>query len=93
MQSSMGPKAIEILEAVTGESFAEMRFSRWRKVPILGVDTIVARQGVTGEVGYEFTMPTSAGKGHELWAAIRDAGRPSEIAKFNDKRRGCEAHL
>jgi hypothetical protein len=88
MQSSMGPKAIEILEAVTGESFAEMRFSRWRKVPILGVDTIVARQGVTGEVGYEFMMPTSAGKGHELWAAIRDAGR-----EFGLRELGFEAQL
>ncbi len=70
-----GPKSIEILEALTGEPFADMRFSRWRKVPILGVETIVARQGVTGEVGYEFMMPTASGKGHELWAAIRDIGR------------------
>jgi vanillate/3-O-methylgallate O-demethylase len=83
-----GPKAVEILEAVTGEPFADMRFSRWRKVPILGVDTIVARQGVTGEVGYEFMMPTSAGKGHELWAAIRDAGR-----NFGLRELGFKAQL
>jgi glycine cleavage system aminomethyltransferase T len=81
----MGPKAMEILEAVTGGPFAEMRFSRRRKVPILGVETIVARQGVTGEVGYEFMMPTSAGKGHELWAAIRDAGRDFGLRELGFK--------
>lgn len=76
---------MEILEAVTGGPFAEMRFSRRRKVPILGVETIVARQGVTGEVGYEFMIPTSAGKGHELWAAIRDAGRDFGLRELGSR--------
>jgi hypothetical protein len=80
-----GPRAIEILEALTGEPFADMRFSRWRKVPILGVETIIARQGVTGEVGYEFLMPTASGKGHELWAAIRDIGHDFGLRELGFK--------
>lgn len=83
-----GPKSVEILEALTGEPFADMRFSRWRKVPILGVETIVSRQGVTGEVGYEFLMPTASGKGHELWAAIRDVGQ-----NFGLRELGFKAQL
>lgn len=69
-----GPRSTDILEEITGESFRDLRFSRWRKVNILGEDVIVARQGVTGEVGYEFLMRTDSNKGHELWRLIRDTG-------------------
>ena len=70
-----GPRSTEILEAVTGESFRDLRFSRFRTVEILGEPVIVDRQGVTGEVGYEFLMPTASGRAHELWRKIRDTGR------------------
>lgn len=80
-----GPKAHEILEKVTGESFSDMKFSRWRKVPILGVDTYVARQGVTGEVGYEFYMPTASGKTHELWRHVREVGAPYGLRELGFK--------
>src|SRR6266849_10255009 len=46
-----GPRSTEVLEALTGESWRELRFSRFRKIEILGFETIFARQGVTGEVG------------------------------------------
>jgi glycine cleavage system aminomethyltransferase T len=69
-----GPRSTEILEAVTGESFRDLRFSRWRTVRILGESAIVDRQGVTGEIGYEFMMPTAGGKAHDLWRLIRDVG-------------------
>lgn len=69
-----GPKSTEILEALTGEDFKDLRFSRWRKVRLLDEDVIVGRQGVTGEVGYEFLMPTASGRAHELWRRIREVG-------------------
>lgn len=83
-----GPKALEILEAVTGERFDDMKFSRWRQVPILGVDTYIARQGVTGEVGYEFYMPTASGKAHLLWQRIREVG-----SEFGLRELGFKAQL
>jgi vanillate/3-O-methylgallate O-demethylase len=69
-----GPRATEILEAVTGDSFKDLKFSRWRRTRILDEDVIVARQGVTGEVGYEFMMRTDTGKAHELWRELRRVG-------------------
>jgi len=70
-----GPRSTEILEAVTGESFRDLKFSRFRTVEILGEPVIVDRQGVTGEVGYEFLMPTAGGRAADLWRLIRDTGR------------------
>jgi len=70
-----GPRSWEILEAVTGECFRDLRFSRWRMSKVNGVDVLVSRQGVTGEVGYEFFMRTDTGKAHELWQTMREIGR------------------
>jgi vanillate/3-O-methylgallate O-demethylase len=70
-----GPRSIEILEEVTKEIFRTLRFSRWRRSKVNGVDVIILRQGVTGEVGYEFFMRTDTGKAHELWRTIRQVGR------------------
>jgi len=83
-----GPKAVEILEAVTGVSFRRHALFAWRKVPILGVDTIVARQGVTGEVGYEFIDADVGWKRTRIVAAIRDA-RP----RFRMRELGFKAQL
>jgi glycine cleavage system aminomethyltransferase T len=83
-----GPRAIEILEAVTGEDFADLKFSRWRRAEILGEDVIVDRQGVTGEIGYEFLMPTAGGKGHALWRRVREVG-----ADFGMRELGFKAQI
>ena len=69
-----GPRSIEILEEVTGGGFRDLRFSRWRRSKVKGVDVMILRQGVTGEVGYEFFMRTDTGKAHELWRTIREVG-------------------
>jgi len=69
-----GPRSRDILEALTGEDFKDLRFSRWRMTRILGEDVLISRQGVTGEVGYEFLMRTDSGKAHELWQEIRRVG-------------------
>jgi|GEM_PF-1358060 len=70
-----GPRSTDVVEAVTGESFADLGFSRFRETTVLDTETIVDRQGVTGERGYEFLMRTDTGKAAELWRAIRDVGR------------------
>jgi vanillate/3-O-methylgallate O-demethylase len=66
---------------VTGESFADLGFSRWRRVELLGAEVIVQRQGVTGELGYELMMAWT-GRAHELWRAIRGAGAPHGLREL-----------
>jgi glycine cleavage system aminomethyltransferase T len=80
-----GPRSTEVLEALTKESWRDLRFSRFRKVEILGTDTLVSRQGVTGEVGYEFLMRTDSGRGHELWRQIREAGKDFGLRELGFK--------
>jgi Glycine cleavage system T protein (aminomethyltransferase) len=83
-----GPRSRDVLEAVTGESFADLGFSRWRRLEIFGTDLIVQRQGVTGELGYELLMRTGTGRAHELWRATREAG-----AEFGLRELGFKAQL
>lgn len=77
-----GPRSLDILEAVTGESFRDLRFSRWRTSRVNGEEVIISRQGVTGEVGYEFIMRTGTGKAHDLWRTIREAGKGSGLREM-----------
>src|SRR2546423_823855 len=83
-----GPKSTEVLEALTKEKWRDLRFSRFRKAQILGIETIVARQGVTGEVGYEFMMRTESGRAHELWRRIREVG-----SEFGLRELGFKAQM
>jgi vanillate/3-O-methylgallate O-demethylase len=80
-----GPRSTEVLEALTGESWRELRFSRFRKTQLLGAETIVARQGVTGEVGYEFLMRTDTGRAHELWRRLREVGKDFGLRELGFK--------
>lgn len=70
-----GPKSPDVLEAVTGERYDELDFSRFRRTELFDTEVLVDRQGVTGEVGYEFLMRTDTGRAHELWREIREVGR------------------
>ncbi len=83
-----GPKSTDVLEALTGEKWRDLRFSRFRKVELLGIETIVSRQGVTGEVGYEFMMRTESGRAHELWRKLREVG-----ADFGLRELGFKAQM
>ena len=80
-----GPKSTEVLEALTGESWRELRFSRFRRTRIFETETIVGRQGVTGEVGYEFLMRTDSGRAHELWRRIREVGKDFGLLELGFK--------
>jgi vanillate/3-O-methylgallate O-demethylase len=70
-----GPRSTEVLEALTKEAWRDLRFSRFRKTSFEKTEVIVARQGVTGEIGYEFLMRTDTGRAHELWRRLRAVGR------------------
>src|SRR5688500_6058490 len=80
-----GPRATEVLEALTGESWKDLRFSRFRKTSFFDCETLVARQGVTGEVGYEFLMRTDTGRAHQLWRRLREVGRDFGLRELGFK--------
>jgi vanillate/3-O-methylgallate O-demethylase len=80
-----GPRSTEVLEALTGESWRDLKFSRFRRTSFFDTETLVARQGVTGEVGYEFMMRTDTGRAHELWRRIRDLGKDFGLRELGFK--------
>ena len=72
-----GPLSRHVLEAATGESFADLRYFRRRGTTIGGVPVDVSRTGYTGDLGYELWVDTERAVG--LWDALVDAGRDHGI--------------
>jgi aminomethyltransferase len=76
-----GPFAREILEAATGESFADLRYFRRRPARVrvgrrrIAVD--VSRTGYTGDLGYELWIPTEAAP--DVWDRLMAVGRDRAI--------------
>ena len=67
-----GPMSREVLEAATGEDWSDFRFSRLRHTTIGGVEVLAARQGFTGEHGYELWVRSDDGV--TMWDGLFDAG-------------------
>lgn len=67
-----GPRSRQVMEAATGVDGFELGFSRFEIFEIGGVEVEVARQGFTGEHGYEILTP--AGAGDRVWDAVAAAG-------------------
>jgi aminomethyltransferase len=73
-----GPLARAVLEAATGEPFADLRYFRRRDARLRAgrrrIPVGVSRTGYTGDLGYELWIP--ADRGPEAWDALVEAGRP-----------------
>lgn len=52
-----GPLSRDVLEAATGESFADLRYFRRRASKVGKVAVDVSRTGYTGDLGYELWIP------------------------------------
>jgi aminomethyltransferase len=71
-----GPRSRDVLEAATGQSFADLGYFRRRTATIgsgrkaLAID--VSRTGYTGDLGYELWIPTEAAV--KVWDALMAAG-------------------
>lgn len=63
-----GPKALPILEEVTGQDWSDLRFSRGRRTEIASAAVHVWRTGFTGVRGYELWVPPQAG--NDVWEAL-----------------------
>ena len=72
-----GPFSRAVLEAATGESFADLRYFRRRPSQIGGVDIDVSRTGYTGDLGYELWIPAEAAA--DVWDRLFDVGRDYAI--------------
>ncbi len=68
-----GPLSRDVLEAATGESFAELGYFRRRAAKVGRVAIDVSRTGYTGDLGYELWIP--ADKAVTVWDSVVKAGR------------------
>ncbi len=68
-----GPLSRDVLEAATGESFADLRYFRRRAARIGDLSVDVSRTGYTGDLGYELWV--AASDAVALWDALMEAGR------------------
>lgn len=68
-----GPKSLAVMEAVTGSSHADLRFSRGRMIDIDGHEVRLWRQGFTGEIGFEMWMDSDAA--HDMYSVFVERGR------------------
>ncbi|MFN8638974.1 MAG: glycine cleavage system aminomethyltransferase GcvT [Dehalococcoidia bacterium] len=79
MLAVQGPRAIELLSGVLGDSLAEVAPRHCLAFAWRGVEVLLARTGYTGEDGMECILPAEAGGA--LWDALVGAGvRPAGLA-------------
>ena len=67
-----GPYSRAVLEAATGESWADLRYFRRRAATIAGVAVDVSRTGYTGDLGYELWIPADGAEA--VWDRLVGVG-------------------
>ena len=67
-----GPLSRDVLEAATGESFADLRYFRRRASKVGKVAIDVSRTGYTGDLGYELWIPAKGAVA--VWDALIKVG-------------------
>jgi len=76
-----GPLSRAVLEAATGEDFADLRYFRRRATSVRAagrsIPIDVSRTGYTGDLGYELWIPADAAT--DVWDAVVTAGRAYSI--------------
>lgn len=83
-----GPKAREILARVADfdVSNAALPYFRFVSGKVAGIDALVARLGVTGELGYEIFY--DPGYAYQMYDALVEAGKPSGMALCGNRSLG-----
>ncbi len=85
-----GPNALAVCEQATGECLADIKFMHFRKVRIAGRTAYALRQGMAGEIGFEFHG--DAADTTSVYAAILAAGEPFGIRRLG-RRTAMLNHL
>ncbi|HEY0878837.1 MAG TPA: hypothetical protein VGE10_10340 [Zeimonas sp.] len=78
-----GPRSLELLEKLTGESLRDIGFLRFRRSRIGDMEFLVLRQGMAGELGYELHGPIRLGRA--IYQALLDAGREFGIRRLGGR--------
>jgi aminomethyltransferase len=77
MLAFQGPKAQEVLQAVTDIDLGEIAFHYSARGNVAGVETLIGNTGYTGEFGYELFFHES--QAQKVWKAILEAGAPHGV--------------
>ena len=72
-----GPFSRAVLDAASGEDFADLRYFRRRATTIAGIAVDVSRTGYTGDLGYELWIPAEGAPA--VWDALFEAGKAYAI--------------
>jgi aminomethyltransferase len=72
-----GPLARDVLERLTEESFADLKYFRRRASRVRDMSVDVTRTGYTGDLGYELWV--EADRAVDLWDVVMEVGRPFEV--------------
>jgi glycine cleavage system T protein (aminomethyltransferase) len=72
-----GPLSRSVLEGLTEEPFADLKYFRRRASRVKGLPVDVTRTGYTGDLGYELWV--DADHAVNLWDAVIEAGSPYGI--------------
>lgn len=66
-----GPKSLELLSKVIDIKVDNLRYYWFAEGKVLGVPSIIARTGYTGELGYELYIPSTAAS--KIWRGLLNA--------------------
>jgi len=81
-----GPKALEILEAATGENLHDVKFLRHRMTSVNGTDVRIIRIGMAGTLAYELHGPVE--QAIPVYNAVLAAGE-----EYGIRRLGVQAYM
>jgi len=68
-----GPDAVSILQKLTDEPIADIKYYHFKSGRVDNIDSIISRTGYTGEDGFE--VYAAAEHGERLWNQILEAGQ------------------
>jgi glycine cleavage system aminomethyltransferase T len=83
IQQIQGPRSLELLEEVTGEDLRDIRFMRFRKASIDGMEFWLLRQGMSGDIGYEIHGRWD--EGSAVYQRIVEAGQKYGIRRLGGR--------
>jgi vanillate/3-O-methylgallate O-demethylase len=75
-----GPKSLEVLEKLTGESLRDIGFLTFRNTTINGTTTEIGRIGMSGNLAYELHGPRE--EGPAIYEAVYRAGKEFGIERL-----------
>ena len=80
-----GPRSAEVVSAVFGDDVLDLRYYRWMRGSVDGIDVVISRTGYSSELGFEVYLLGDQ-RGDELWEILMEAGRPFQLAPGSPNR-------